>query len=77
MREERVWQEKMENPLVQLKMQKLMKKVMEKRERKRLKKLKKLEKKKKKSKHGVECDDNADQVEVKLVTSCQDALSFF
>ncbi|KAL4003441.1 Pre-mRNA splicing factor family protein [Acanthocheilonema viteae] len=58
MREERIWQEKMENPLVQLRMQKLMKKVMEKKEKKRLKKLKKLEKKDKKRKHSANCDDS-------------------
>ncbi|EFO18486.1 hypothetical protein LOAG_10013 [Loa loa] len=63
MREERIWQEKMENPLVQLRMQKLMKKVMERREKKRLKKLKKLEKKERKCKHSAECGDNVDHVE--------------
>ncbi|KAK6102393.1 Pre-mRNA splicing factor family protein [Brugia pahangi] len=63
MREERIWQEKMENPLVQLKMQKLMRKVMEKREKKRLKKLKKLEKKERKLKHSTECGDKVDHIE--------------
>ncbi|EJW79614.1 hypothetical protein WUBG_09476 [Wuchereria bancrofti] len=62
-REERIWQEKMENPLVQLKMQKLMRKVMEKREKKRLKKLKKLEKKERKLKHSTECGDKVDHTE--------------
>uniref|UniRef100_A0A7I4KIH7 1300013D05Rik protein, putative n=1 Tax=Brugia malayi TaxID=6279 RepID=A0A7I4KIH7_BRUMA len=65
MREERIWQEKMENPLIQLKMQKLMKKVMEKREKKRLKKLKKLEKKERKLKHSTECGDKVDHIEKK------------
>ncbi|OZC06267.1 hypothetical protein X798_06740, partial [Onchocerca flexuosa] len=64
MKEERIWQEKMENPLIQLRMQKLMKKVIEKREKKRLKKLKKLERKEKKRKHSTECNDNVDHVEV-------------
>uniref|UniRef100_A0A0R3RGP8 Pre-mRNA-splicing factor CWC25 homolog n=1 Tax=Elaeophora elaphi TaxID=1147741 RepID=A0A0R3RGP8_9BILA len=66
MREERIWQEKMENPLVQLKMQKLMKKVMEKREKKRLKELKKLKKRRRERKHSADCDYSADHVEVKL-----------
>uniref|UniRef100_A0A915PSQ8 Pre-mRNA-splicing factor CWC25-like protein n=1 Tax=Setaria digitata TaxID=48799 RepID=A0A915PSQ8_9BILA len=63
MREERVWQEKMENPLVQLRMQKLMKKVMEKREKKRLKKLKKLEKKEKKFKHSADISEDVEHTE--------------
>ncbi|VDK68595.1 unnamed protein product, partial [Onchocerca ochengi] len=63
MKEERIWQEKMENPLIQLRMQKLMKKVIEKREKKRLKKLKKLERKERKHKHSTECNDNVDHVE--------------
>lgn len=69
MREERIWQEKMENPLMQLKMQKLMKEIMEKREKKRLKKLKKLEKKKRKREHGADYVNNADHIVVKIFTS--------
>ncbi|KAM3722721.1 Pre-mRNA-splicing factor [Dirofilaria immitis] len=63
MKEERIWQEKMENPLVQLRMQKLMKKVIEKREKKRLKKLKKLERKERKRRHSATCNNDVDYIE--------------